>query len=79
MNTSFSSGMQFAWDSTSLKLASTCLRKYEYKMIQNWTSLAPSAHLLAQPRACIFAQVSLSVTVRLKTGAPGFESGSAEK
>lgn len=40
------SGAQFAWDSTSIKLAETCLRKYEYKMLQGWQSQRKSVHLL---------------------------------
>jgi hypothetical protein len=39
-------GVQFAWDSTSLTLASECLRKYYYSMILNLTSPSPSVHLL---------------------------------
>lgn len=40
------SGIQFAWDSTSIKLAETCLRKYEYRMIHGWTREDKSVHLL---------------------------------
>ena len=40
------SGAQFAWDSTSIKLAETCLRKYEYKMLQGWQPQRKSVHLL---------------------------------
>lgn len=39
-------GVQFAWDSTSIKLAETCLRKYQYKMIDGWQPLNKSVHLL---------------------------------
>lgn len=39
------SGVQFAWDSTSIKLAETCLRKYQYKMIEGWRPHAKSVHL----------------------------------
>lgn len=46
MNSSFDSGGQFIWDSTSLKLATTCLRKYRYQMIDGWASLNPSPHLI---------------------------------
>lgn len=46
LNTSFDEqGRQFAWDATSLKLADECLRKYQYKMIQGWTSKNRSVHL----------------------------------
>jgi hypothetical protein len=47
MNKSFDeSGVQFAWDSTSIKLAETCLRKYYYKMIVGWQPERKSVHLL---------------------------------
>jgi len=47
MNQSFDAdGLQFAWDSTSLKLAETCLRKYYYKMIVGWQPERKSVHLL---------------------------------
>lgn len=39
-------GVQFAWDSTSIKLAETCLRKYKYKMLDGWTPYRKSVHLL---------------------------------
>jgi len=39
-------GVQFAWDSTSLKLAETCLRKYQLKMIFGWQPERKSVHLL---------------------------------
>ena len=37
-NTSFSGGIQFAWDSTSLTLFKTCPRKYQLSMRQQWAS-----------------------------------------
>lgn len=47
MNKSFDpEGVQFAWDSTSIKLAETCLRKYYYKMIVGWQPERKSVHLL---------------------------------
>lgn len=47
MNQSFdSTGAQFAWDSTSLKLAEDCLRKYQYKMIEGWQPRRKSVHLI---------------------------------
>ena len=47
MNKSFDeSGVQFAWDSTSLKLAEACLRKYRYKLIDGWQPERKSVHLL---------------------------------
>lgn len=39
-------GVQFAWDSTSIKLAETCLRKYKYKMLDGWQPFRKSVHLL---------------------------------
>lgn len=46
MNKSFNeAGLQMAWDSTSLKLAETCLRKYQYKMIEGWQPRGLSVHL----------------------------------
>lgn len=40
------SGAQFAWDSTSIKLAETCLLKYKFKMIDGWQPRRKSVHLL---------------------------------
>lgn len=46
MNKSFdASGAQFAWDSTSLKTADECLRKYFYKNIEGWSAPTKSFHL----------------------------------
>lgn len=39
------SGLQFAWDSTSIKLATECMRKYYYKMIVGWQPEDLSVHL----------------------------------
>lgn len=41
-----SDGVQFAWDSTSIKLAETCLHKYELKMLHGWQPARKSVHLL---------------------------------
>jgi hypothetical protein len=41
----FSNGVQFAWDSTSIKLAEECLYKYSLKMIHGWESPTLSVHL----------------------------------
>lgn len=47
MNKSFDEhGAQFAWDSTSLKLADECPRKYFYTMIEGWYQPDKSYHLL---------------------------------
>jgi hypothetical protein len=37
--------IQFAWDSTSLGLLKTCPRKYQYEIIQGWSSRDESIHL----------------------------------
>ena len=37
---------QFAWDSTSLSLFTTCPRKYYYRMIEGWVPRRKSVHLL---------------------------------
>lgn len=41
-----SDGVQFAFDSTSLKLFQECPRKYQYKMLEGWTRREKSVHLL---------------------------------
>jgi hypothetical protein len=46
MNKSFENGVQVAWDSTSLNLAQTCLRKYQYVMMEGWQPRDKSVHLL---------------------------------
>ena len=38
-------GIQFAWDSSSLKLSTECLRKYYYQMLEGWQSAELSVHL----------------------------------
>lgn len=35
----------YAWDSTSLGLLKTCARKYEYEILEGWTSRDESIHL----------------------------------
>lgn len=42
----FKDGLQFAWDSTSIKLAETCHYKYYLKMIEGWQPRRKSVHLL---------------------------------
>jgi len=39
-------GLQFGWDSTSLKAAETCLRYYQYKHIEGWQPRRKSVHLV---------------------------------
>lgn len=41
----FKDGVQFAWDSTSIKLSQECMRKYQYKMILGWTFIGDAPHL----------------------------------
>jgi hypothetical protein len=41
----FKDGVQFAWDSTSIKLAEECHRKYQYQMIEGWRPVGESVHL----------------------------------
>lgn len=44
-NKSFQSGLQYVWDSTSLKLADECYQKYYYKMIEGWDNPRKGHHL----------------------------------
>lgn len=39
-------GVQFAWDSTSIGYAQTCLRKYKYRIMDGWRSNGESHHLI---------------------------------
>jgi hypothetical protein len=43
---SFKDGKQWAWDSTSLSSAQTCLRKYQYEMIRRIQPRRTSVHLI---------------------------------
>lgn len=45
-NPSFTNGVQTAWDSTSISLAQTCLRKYYYRMIASVVGMEDSVHLI---------------------------------
>jgi hypothetical protein len=45
-NKSFSDGVQFAWDATSITTAMTCPRKYYYSMIRGIEPLNTSVHLI---------------------------------
>ena len=40
-----STNIQFGWDSTSIKLAEECLRKYQLKMLEGWQPETLSVHL----------------------------------
>ena len=46
MNSSFRDGVQFAWDSTSIKWIEDCHYKYKLKMIDGWQPKRKSVHLL---------------------------------
>lgn len=39
-------GVQFAWDSTSIKAYSTCARKYQYEILEGWEPKFKSPHLV---------------------------------
>ena len=41
-----STGLQWAWDSTSLSNFVTCPRKYFYENLQGWQSEERSVHLI---------------------------------
>lgn len=43
---SFRDGMQFAWNSSSVALATECLYKYKLSVIDGWGSPRPSVHLV---------------------------------
>lgn len=45
MNQSFTDGVQFAWDSTSMTLAEECLYKYKLRMLEGWRPRSLSTHL----------------------------------
>lgn len=45
LSAAFVDGVQYAWSSTTIKMAETCLRKYQYEMIEGWHSPHLSAHL----------------------------------
>lgn len=45
LNKSFKDGLQYVWDSTSLKVAEECYQKYYYKMIEGWDNPRKGHHL----------------------------------
>lgn len=45
LNKSFKDGLQYVWDSTSLKVADECPQKYQYKLIQGWDNPKKGHHL----------------------------------
>lgn len=38
-------GLQFAWSASTIKMAETCLRYYQYTMIEQWHSKGKNVHL----------------------------------
>lgn len=71
MNKAFdSSGLQFAWDSSSLELAMACPRKYYYRMIANITPRDSSVHLIF---GGIYAK-ALETFYRLRAQGVSYES-----
>jgi len=40
------SGIQFGWDQTSIKLAEECLKKYQYVMLDGWRARGGNVHLI---------------------------------
>lgn len=45
MSRAFRDGVQFAWSATTIKMAETCLRYYQYTMIEGWHSRGLGPHL----------------------------------
>lgn len=45
MSAAFRDGVQFAWSATTIKMAETCLRYYQYSMIEGWHSRGLGPHL----------------------------------
>jgi hypothetical protein len=45
LSKSFRDGIQFAWSATTIKMAETCLRYYQYVMIEGWHSRNSGPHL----------------------------------
>lgn len=45
LSAAFRDGVQFVWSATSIKMAETCLRYYQYTMIEGWHSKSLGPHL----------------------------------
>ena len=69
--------MRFCWR-VSILLFSIIIYQYHRVVFRSCDIFRPGS-FQEFPDFSIFAQVSLSVTVRLNTGFPGVESGSAQK
>ena len=44
-SSSFRDGIQYAWSASTIKLAETCLRKYQYEMLEGWHGRGKNVHL----------------------------------
>ena len=45
LSAAFKDGVQFAWSASTIKMAETCLRYYQYKMIEGWHPKHPGPHI----------------------------------
>lgn len=45
LSAAFRDGVQYVWSATTIKMAETCLRYYQYIMIEGWHSRNPGPHL----------------------------------
>lgn len=45
LSAAFKDGVEFAWSATTIKMAETCLRYYQYVMIEGWHPRGTSVHL----------------------------------
>lgn len=45
LSAAFRDGVQWAWSATTIKMAETCLRYYQYKMIEGWTPKGSGVHI----------------------------------
>lgn len=45
LSAAFRDGVEFVWSATTIKMAETCLRYYQYTMIEGWHSRASGPHL----------------------------------
>lgn len=45
LSAAFRDGVQYAWSATTIKMAETCQRYYQYLMIEGWTSRSLGPHL----------------------------------
>ena len=45
LSAAFTNGVQFVWSATTIKMAETCLRYYQYVMVEGWHPKADGPHL----------------------------------